>query len=260
MHDLSLFIANEHVDRRVINDASLFHAQSHNRHITPYSQEHGLHSLSHDQISFLEYQSYDFGGVSDPKRKKCPVSNSQRSFSASSFVPHSPLRKCLFDRILSESFSESEWTSPKRLIRPYPSAGALYSAQITIYCRNIQGVSDRVYHYLPNINNLELLHEVSHEDVLEQLLLTNKNPLANFHFLILYSFIASVPISKYGYRGYRFGVLEIGSMYQKLLTVLDDYGLCSRVWGGFYDEPLSALFGVDPRVSWPVICQLAGRS
>ena len=256
MHDLSLFIANDHVDRQVINDASLFHVQSHNRPSLPlHSQEPGLNALSHDQISFLEYQSYDFGG-SDQNKKKYPES-SQRSFSASRFTPRSPLEKHLFDKILSESFVETEYQ--KRLVRPYPSAGALYSAQITIYCRNIQGVSDRVYHYLPNKNNLELLHEVSHEDVLEQLLLTKENPLANFDFLILYSFIASVPMSKYGYRGYRFGILEIGSMYQKLLTVLDDYGLCSRVWGGFYDEPLSALFGVDPRVSWPVVCQLAGR-
>lgn len=48
-------------------------------------------------------------------------------------------------------------------------------------------------------------------------------------------------------------------MFQEMSRCLSELGLSDRVWGGFDDDGLSLSMGVDPRVAWPVICQLIGR-
>ena len=258
MHELMLAVANEHRDERTFEAASYFHVQSNNRgSLKQLNPERIDCPLSLEQVSILEHKSYEFGGFFvEGSDGKCSASG--RLPSAEAFgATQEPMKRGLFEALFFQSFGETRQAS--RRFRPYPSGGAQYSAQVVVYCKNVADTIGGSYHYHPERNGFEKLAAPDDKEILRLLSLRPDNPLSNFDFVVLYSFLATVPISKYGYRGYRLGLLEIGSMYQKLLETLECNGCHGRIWGGFSDEPLSVALGVDPRVSWPVICQIAGR-
>jgi len=143
--------------------------------------------------------------------------------------------------------------------RPYPSGGALYSVQVTVFVRHVGNIEVGAYHVLPCSRELERLHSLPESVVSDRLFLGMNSKLRAFDFAILYSAIGAIPLAKYRNRGYRLALVEAGSMYQVAIQNADLIGISNRVWGGFDDDGLSIAFGIDPRVAWPVMCQIFGR-
>jgi len=257
MHDSRLSLANDTIDQDVYRQTYAFHGQTCNRYDSRLISHGSPTELSVSQISSMEFSEYVFGGVSHSFN----LDNLNAGFrhkSADTFNRISGgLDLDVFEKFIAECFMDSSGVSAKR---SYPSGGALYSGQVTIYVRGVEGIERGSYHVLPRSHKVEKLITMSDEIVEDRLFLTQSHKLHDYDFAILYSSLASIPLAKYRNRGYRLALLEAGSMYQLATHVSQNYGLSSRVWGGFDDDGLSTALGVDPRVAWPIVCQIFGRA
>jgi SagB-type dehydrogenase family enzyme len=52
-------------------------------------------------------------------------------------------------------------------------------------------------------------------------------------------------ILKYGERGYRFVLLEVGHIAQNLCLLAEEMGLGAVCLGGFYDREVETVLGID---------------
>lgn len=256
MQELPLSLANDFVDQEILRSVYFFHTQAANRDrslLEVYRKS--FTALSKEQLSLFEYHSVSFGG----RPKFLPLTYAEekelRAPSAKKFVDKA-LEKEEISYLMTNSFYQRKDGGALR--RPYPSGGALYSVQVIVYIRNCKEIETGAYHYRPSDNSLEFLTRVEQEEICDCMEFAESD-LKEFQLLFLYAFMGTIPLVKYGYRGYRLALLEAGSMYQSLIVASEQIGLRSRVWSGFQDERLSVAMGVDPRACWPIICQVVGR-
>jgi SagB-type dehydrogenase family enzyme len=135
----------------------------------------------------------------------------------------------------------------------YSSAGALYAVETYIYSSNVEGLEDACFY-----------HVLKSECALEKLWVKPKFLQSTFQaqtwvhdcaLLIIFTLNMTPYHSKYGDRGYRFGLIEVGSILQLLTTSEVGSTLPSCVLGGFDDhEVLSALDLSKECDEQPVCC------
>ena len=66
-------------------------------------------------------------------------------------------------------------------------------------------------------------------------------------------------VVKYGYRGYRFALMEAGMIPLILDLTATAYGLGTLHWGGYYDELVNDLLGVDGVSETATACLFVGH-
>ena len=256
MHDRKISIAKEIGNPKYESRCYCSHCEGHNRFSSSNIDMADASLLPPEQIRALEYPEYYFGGRQTDLRTDNALSSRQPS--ADMFISgNKKLPKRDFERVLLTSFCEKSFCS--RPIRPYASAGALYSVQAFVFPKNVSGYKPASYHLLPKSQKLEKICNVEPSRVEKYFFGDYVAGLVNYDFLIFYAAIFTVPISKYGVRGYRLALLEAGAMFHELSHNIRQFDLSDRVWVGFDDDGLSLTLGVDPRLSWPIICQLIGR-
>ncbi|QND61802.1 nitroreductase family protein [Mesorhizobium huakuii] len=139
--------------------------------------------------------------------------------------------------------------------RPYPSGGALYSAEaIVVTSEMVEGIPPfSVAHYLPGSNRFELLPAQFDQD--------RYNAIATINgavFYVAYFINLKKATFKYRSRGYRLALLEIGSMYHHITTVAQENGIASRVLAGFSEYEFTKTCGLDSRLLLPAAIQAFG--
>jgi SagB-type dehydrogenase family enzyme len=259
MHDPLISIINDNIDQRIYQDTIHFHTKGTNRifdDIVPFNTITTL--LTTEQIRLLQSSEHSFSGDCIEVKTRKPNDYVRRQASVTEFSSHRPsLPKDIFFTIIKQSFGLND--DKKNKIMNYPSGGAFYSGQVVIYVKNVADLLSGAYHYLPFSNKLERLNTLSDESVNKALFIKQASEFMHYDFFIYYGSLLSKHICKYGYRGYRLAIMEIGSMYRNLEISTSLFNLQSRVWGGFNDEALSVALGIDPRVILPMICQLVGK-
>ncbi|MDQ4143529.1 MAG: nitroreductase family protein [Actinomycetota bacterium] len=68
----------------------------------------------------------------------------------------------------------------------------------------------------------------------------------------------SSPLSKYGNRGYRFGLMEAGAAMQNVYLYAAERGLATRAIGGFNDPMITDLLGLNGGLARPLLLILIG--
>lgn len=68
------------------------------------------------------------------------------------------------------------------------------------------------------------------------------------------SFAGGRSLTKYGDRGYRYALLEAGHTMQNLNLAVSALGLGCVNLGGFYDDELAVLAGIDVEREVPLYC------
>lgn len=258
MHDYILSMVNDHVDEKIKNDIDSFYAKTHNRRVDKLLPFPVVNTLMDNRLlTKLERveHSFSLNKIQLNSHKKSTLT--QRKSSANYFVKHSKLKKRVFEDMVFNSYGIHDYNG--EYIFPYPSGGALYGGQVIIYIKNVEGFPVGAYHYLPKTNQLEKLDNLKEETINESLFIKKNEQFYNYDFFVFYGSLLDKHVCKYGYRGIRLAILEIGSMYRNLEFESCKNELNSRVWGGFKDESLAISLGLDPRVIVPVICQLVGR-
>ncbi len=129
-------------------------------------------------------------------------------------------------------------------LRASPSAGALYPAEIYLAIRQIEGISEGLYHYnIPN-HALELLKEGDPTKEVFEICGKQEN-VRKASIIFLISGVVARTKSKYGERGYRYVLLDIGHLGQNLYLSCTALDLAVMTTCGFYDDLANEYLGIN---------------
>jgi len=128
-------------------------------------------------------------------------------------------------------------------LRVAPSGGGLYPVEAYLVALKVDELSAGLYHYNPVENHLEVLRA---QDFTGELLsITFARELKEAAALIVLTGIPVKTKLKYGERGYRFLLLEAGHIAQNILLTANSLRLGALPIGGFVDDRLDELLGLD---------------
>jgi SagB-type dehydrogenase family enzyme len=129
-------------------------------------------------------------------------------------------------------------------LRSSPSAGGLYPTELYIAVRKVSGVEPGIYHYnVPN-HEIELLvpgdpTEKIHEVCCEQEFVHQTS------IVVLMSSVLPRIKRKYGERGYRYTLLDIGHLGQNIYLSCTSLDLAIMTTCGFFDDEANKLLRID---------------
>lgn len=128
-------------------------------------------------------------------------------------------------------------------LRTVPSGGARFPLEITAIVRHVEGLAPGVYHYRPEPHYVEFLQEGDFAATLERA--TWRQGIARHAaVVILISAVWHRNMDKYGERGYRGILMEVGEVIQNLYLGAESLGLgCVALEG--VDELWNELAGLD---------------
>lgn len=136
--------------------------------------------------------------------------------------------------------TDGEWA-----YRAVPSGGALYPLEIYVYLNN-SVLPKGLYHFRADISALEVLEENDLLDKLKRIIVAE--PIVELSKCSCVFFISSVcerTLLKYGDRGYRFILQEVGFVGQNISLVSGALGLSSCMCGSFIDDEVNKLIQAD---------------
>ena len=132
----------------------------------------------------------------------------------------------------------------RQSLRSAPSAGALYPAEIYISIRKVAGVEPGIYHYnVPN-HELELLIPGDPTDKVFEICCGQEHARQASVVILISGVLARTKL-KYGERGYRYVLLDIGHLGQNLYLSCTALELSVMTTCGFFDDDANKLLRID---------------
>lgn len=128
--------------------------------------------------------------------------------------------------------------------RTAPSAGALYPVETYLSLRDVEGVPAGLYHFQPAEFVLERLQEGFIGDKVAAAAL-GQHFLASASVVFIWSAVLRRNFSKYGHRGLRYVMMDVGHICQNLLLAAEGLGLGACAVAAFFDDQLNDLLGLD---------------
>lgn len=178
-----------------------------------------------------------------------------RRRSAREFMPEQ-LSQFQLSQILwsAQGITDSAWG-----LRSVPSAGATFPLELFVACgtRSVEGMNEGIYHYEVNNHSLTRHHE---KDIRTELAEASVNQdivsiaLVDIIICALYSRTTS----RYGGRGERYILLEVGHAGQNIYLEATALGLASVAIGAFDDDQVRELLRLDSRYS-PLYIMAVGK-
>lgn len=130
--------------------------------------------------------------------------------------------------------------------RPTPSPGGLFSLELYIILFKGQ-IKQGIYHFRPDEMSLELVAEGNFIEACDEII--NSSPwegmMQSVSGIVVTTGIFERLAIKYGERAYRFMIHESGFVAQNMSVISSAIGLGSCMLGGYQDEKLNELIGVD---------------
>ena len=146
----------------------------------------------------------------------------------------------------------------KLSLRPYPSPGGLYPTEFYLFINDVDDVTPCIAHYDAREH---CLRRLSDQDGKAFSNVEIRSGSDGIHAPVI-CVMTSVPqraTAKYGPRGYRMALLEVGHASQNLCLVARGLGLGSLVYGAFYDDELARLLQIDGVTETVVSVVLVGK-
>jgi SagB-type dehydrogenase family enzyme len=128
--------------------------------------------------------------------------------------------------------------------RAVPSAGALYPAEIYLGVRAVRGLDAGIYHYDVPDTSLALLSRRNPADRLYEIC-CRQELAREAAIVVLVSAVIERTKRKYGDRGYRYILLDIGHLGQNLYLACTALRLAIVTTCGFFDDEVADLLGID---------------
>lgn len=208
--------------------------------------------LSYEDVTKIHYKEYPrFKRIPLPKKfskdssleRTLEKRKSERNYSKKK-LNLSQISKLLFYSFGITRFDKNgNFDSAKRT---YPSAGARYPLEVYLVIFNSE-IQSGIYHYEVKSHSLELLKEGDFtKEILDSTTQVNKW-LENCSMIILISAVFDRTQIKYEERGYRFILIEAGEVCQNVSLMATALGLGSCAIGGFLDNNLNNLLGLDSK-------------
>ncbi len=215
------------------------------------------HTLSLDQLFSLERSDYEispFYAEAIDCESKVDVEIC-RNRSASSFSEEKILFSTL-KTLLKNAFAMRDDTS-----RPYPSGGALYPIEVicAIYSdRIIDSPESGFYHYRPMLGLLQPIKKAAASDMRHVIYKMETKEVSAPNFTLLYVIVMGKMLVKYSYRGYRYALLEAGSMFHQADLVGKALCLNNKLYSAFNDHELTCFMQLNRRSFLPLVAQSFG--
>ncbi|HYX26966.1 MAG TPA: SagB/ThcOx family dehydrogenase [Pyrinomonadaceae bacterium] len=129
-------------------------------------------------------------------------------------------------------------------LRAAPSGGGLYPLEVYAACFDVEGITPGIYHYRTIDHHIEPIKLGQFRDEFGRAFfyeeMFQKLPL-----LVIITGVLKRSSIKYNERAYRFMLLEAGHVGQNLCLSATALKLGSVMLGGFMDDDVSTLLGVD---------------
>ncbi|MBK8445946.1 MAG: SagB/ThcOx family dehydrogenase [Micropruina sp.] len=161
--------------------------------------------------------------------------------------------------LLRAAYGIGTRSGPAMQDRPPPSGGGLYPLELTLLVRAVENLEPGVYHYVPAANGLERVQSIELPAAFLTYLFMGQPWVAEAAVITVLSFAGGRSLTKYGDRGYRYALLEAGHTMQNLNLAVAALGLGCVNLGGFYDDELAVLAGIDVESELPLYCCAIGR-
>jgi SagB-type dehydrogenase family enzyme len=149
-------------------------------------------------------------------------------------------------------------TDPKEGKRAAPSAGALYPLDIYVIAgeKGVKGMEAGVYHYLPKTHSVL---PISKGDRRKEIASASLRQMWMAKAPVIFVITAEYKriTWKYGERGIRYGLIEVGHVGQNLFLQAEALGLGAGIVGAFNDEDVSKVIGLPPKHE-PILIMPAG--
>ena len=151
-------------------------------------------------------------------------------------------------------------TAPNGRFRPVASGGGLYPLELYVVPNNIDGLERWVYHYNVETHCLDVVKRKDRWPDLKECvgLQDMKNPDSAAMVLFVTAIFERSTV-KYLDRGYRLILLEAGGVGHNLGLMVTALGLAGYLVGGFIDNALSDLLGIDGVDEAPILPIVVGR-
>jgi len=139
-------------------------------------------------------------------------------------------------------------TDPKERKRAAPSGGALYPLDIYLIvgANGVEGMEAGIYHYLPEKHSISLLSKGDRrKEVATASLWQIWMAKAPVMFIITAEYRRIT--GKYGERGIRYALMEVGHVRQNIFLQTEALGLGAGIVGAFNDADVSKVMGGAPQ-------------
>lgn len=128
--------------------------------------------------------------------------------------------------------------------RAAPSAGARYPLEFFVAARDVAGLAPGLYHYHPESSALEPLRGAWSPDALARALF-DAPWVRHAAAVLLVGAVFPRTLAKYQERGYRLVLLDAGHAMQNVQLAAHGLGLAAVPLGGFVDDELNAMTGLN---------------
>lgn len=138
--------------------------------------------------------------------------------------------------------------------RAAPSAGGRYPLELFVVARRVDGLAPGVWHYRPDLHAVEPVRMGDLDADLARAFFGQAS-VTQAAFVVLVGAVMRRTLAKYQERGYRLVLLDAGHAMQNLMLASTAMGLSGVGLGGFLDDALGemcGLNGVDENVVYAV--------
>jgi len=129
--------------------------------------------------------------------------------------------------------------------RPFPSGGGLYPTEVYVAARNVEGLENGIYHYDGRAHELSCVASSVPFSSLAAAMSDEDGLTLGAGLIIFVSVLLERTVVKYSYRGYRFAMMEAGMVPLMINLAATGIGLDCLHWGGFLDDKVNRLIGLN---------------
>lgn len=175
------------------------------------------------------------------------------------------VRKYAGTPLLIEDIAFMLWSSQgitakagKHFFRTAPSAGALYPFETYVLVNNVSGLKPGLYHFDVINFALEFIDDAARSEDLVHCCLEQKF-INDAGAVFLWTGVPSRNLAKYGERGFRYLLLDLGHVSQNLLIGAEAKGCGGCPIAAFFDAELNAFLGVDGENEFALYAASVGK-
>ena len=143
-------------------------------------------------------------------------------------------------------------------LRAWPSAGGLYPVELYLLPLKCKELSASVYHHCVMNDSLVELGAMPAQVELEKMVFA-AGLWTDASLLIVLTGVFERTAAKYSDRGYRFVQQEAGHIMQNLLLMAEELQMNAVALGGFFEEELGEVLGLESKRESPIYAVILGR-
>lgn len=162
-------------------------------------------------------------------------------------------------RLFYFSYGKTGKAHPTAFLRAVASGGGLYPLELYALAFDVEGLDPGIYHYNVDQHLLDVVKQGDFRAQARDLIHTEGMDLDSAALVVVITASFRRSTSKYLDRGYRMILMEAGAAAHTLSLVATSLGLGVCQVGGFLDDELSEMLGIDGLEEAPLVPILVGR-